>query len=502
LQEGWLMPPPRSTKPPPLPEQITKAYVIPIHGVISETTYDAVKRKALLRCKAKGAEIIIFDMDTPGGDSRGMNNIVRLMVKDLADVYTVAHVNPQAYSAGAIIALACDEIVFSPLGRFGDAMPIFVSGGSIVSIPEKIRGKFESADRTDARVLAERNGYDVLLCEAMITITMELWLVRNAGTGELKIVEAENWRNKVRNPPGTRKRPRPAELSEWEFLDVVDGPDELVSLTANEALKWGFTRQIFPTTADMYRHYHIAAEPTVLEDTWSEGLVELLTSPMVTGILMFVLVLGIYVELNTPGVGLPGAVALIALAILLGSRYLTGLAQWWEIALFVLGLLLLAVEIFITPGFGVLGTLGLIFCAVGLLAMIVPNPPDELPVPTTQFGWRVFKTSLLALTLSFVGAVVAAAVVARFLPKMPIASRLVLAPVRPTGGPASESAPIRSITVGQTGTVVSICRPVGQVRFADKLVDAVADGAFIPAGRKVRVVKNEGNRVVVTPTDA
>jgi membrane-bound serine protease (ClpP class) len=222
----------------------------------------------------------------------------------------------------------------------------------------------------------------------------------------------------------------------------------------------------------------------------------------VTGILLFVGILGIYVELNTPGLGLPGAVAVIAFAILFGSRYLTNLAQWWEIGLFLAGLVLIAIEVFVTPGFGVLGISGLICCIVGLLAIIIPNAPDKLPVPQTELEWGIFRTGLTALGLAFLGAVVAAIILGRYLPKMPLASKLILAPASPSTGPATESAPIRLIQVGQMGTVQSICRPVGQVRFGDKLVDAVADGSFIPAGTKVKVIRNEGNRVVVTPMES
>ena len=111
---GWFAPRDAPDRPA-LPPQVTKAFVIPIHGPITGTTYDAVKRK-VLRCRREGAEFVVFDMNTPGGSLDAIIDINRLILEDLRDAYTVAYVNPEAISAGAIMSLACDEIVTSPIG--------------------------------------------------------------------------------------------------------------------------------------------------------------------------------------------------------------------------------------------------------------------------------------------------------------------------------------------------------------------------------------------------
>jgi membrane-bound serine protease (ClpP class) len=216
------------------------------------------------------------------------------------------------------------------------------------------------------------------------------------------------------------------------------------------------------------------------------------------GFLLFLGTLCAYVEINTPGFGVPGAVAIFCFAVLFSSSYLTGLANWWEIGLFVLGVLLLLVEIFVTPGFGVMGVAGILCCIIGLLARLVPNPPDRMPWPDTALDWEVFQHGAMALVLGILLATAGAAVVARYLPKVPIAGRLVLAPPQVAEAPpATEDANIRDIRPGQTGEVVQTCRPVGKVRVRDQLVDAIADGAFLNAGTRVVVLRNEGNRVVV-----
>ena len=501
-RDGWFAPLKARPKPK-LPEKIYKAFVIPIHGGITETMADVVERKAI-RCRTAGAKLVVFDMNTPGGRVDSMDRITQVITRDLADIYTVAYVNPEAISAGAIISLACDEIVLGPGARIGDAMPVqFSPQGGYLPIPKEERGKIESYVKVQVRTLAERNGYNIDLCEAMITLSIEIWLIRNEKTRELRYLNLEKhpkYVAKAKDDGGARTRP-PLE-EPWQYVRLIDKPGDLVTMTASEAIGLGFAKHVFEDMDELAAHYTVIGRPTVLSDSWSEHLVGFLTSTTVTSILVLILILGIYAELNTPGVGLPGAVALAALAVLLGSRYLTGLAQWWELALFVVGVVLIGVELFVTPGFGVMGISGLLCCFVAMLAIIIPNAPDKLPIPTTELDWSIFRSGLLAMGLGLLGGVVGAVVLARFLPRLPVANRLIRSPnAAPLAVGQAEQSLIGSIRPGQTGTVASVCRPVGQVRFGEKLVDAVADGAFIPAGAKVKVVKNEGNRVLVTPVE-
>lgn len=494
--DGWFPRP--DVKRPKLPEKITRAFAIPIREPITSKTYDAIRRKVSRR--AAGAQIIIFDMNTPGGEMGAMRKISRLIMDDLEDTYTVAFVNPEAFSAGAIISLACDEIAMTPTAVIGDAMPIMIGpGGTLVPIPDKERGKIESAARAEVRVLAKHSGHNEDLCQAMINIDMEIWLIRHRQTRELKIVDRSEWEGRVVGAPTTRPSgvAVPADTP-WEHVLTIDGPSELVTLTAEEALRYALAFHVFKDMAALKAHYNIVTEPVVLGDNWSERLVEFLTHPAVFGFLFFVAILCMYVEINTPGFGVAGGIAIACFAIIFGSRYLTGMATWWEIGLFVLGVLLLAVEIFVTPGFGVIGTLGIICCVVGMLAMVVRNAPDEFPWPEGSLDWSVFTNGILALALGFLAAIAGSMVVARYLPDVPVAGKLVLAP--PKLGlisPAGEQAAITQVRPGQVGRVVQTCRPVGKIQIGEVLVDAIADGVFLPAGTEVVVLRNEGNRVVV-----
>jgi len=500
--DGWFAPPPKVERPP-LPKKVTAAYVLPIREPITQKTYEAMKRK-LLTCRSKGAELIVFDMDTWGGDAMAALDIGRMLKADFDDIRKVCYARTRAISAGALIAMACDEIVMAPVGKLGDCAPI--------SMGELLKGvrreKIETVLRTEFEESAQLHGYNRALSVSMVSYDLEVWLVRNKKTRELRHVLAGDFRGRTEIPPGVSEVKSNA-AGQWLLLRVVVPEGKLLTMNPKRAEEYGFAAAIIksPRTdplAGLLAHYHVAGPPKVFEDNWSERMVDFLTSAPVAGFLMFVGILCFYVEVNTPGFGVAGAAAIACFAVLVGSRYLTGLAQWWEIVLFAVGLVLIGVEIFVTPGFGVLGISGILCCIIGLLAMVVPNAPDKLPLPATEIGWSIFRAGALALSLGFIAGLVGAAVLARFLPNVPVASRLILGrrgPTEPGPGPEVQASSVGSIAVGALGVATSVCRPVGQVRLHGKLVDAVADGGFIAAGTKVKVIKNEGNRIVVTPVD-
>jgi len=502
--EGWFAAPPKSSTKV-APKIVRKAFVIPITGPIDSTTGKTVRRK-VARCRAAGADMVIFEMDTPGGRSDVMDQIVRLILDDLADTYVVAFVNPRAFSAGAVISLACDEIVMTPTAVLGDAMPIMLGPKGIVEIPDKERGKIESAALAEIRLLAKRNGYNQALCEAMITITREVWLIKNTATGELRAVNAGEWRSRVSKAPVTTTSAAAAPagasgpgLEQWQYVRTIVDDNKLVTMTNDEAVFLGFVKYTARSMKELEAYYHIETAPTVLANNWSETLVEFLSSAPVVAVLFFAGLLFGYIELHTPGFGVAGSIAIGCFALLFGGSYLTGLAAWWEIAVFILGLVLLIVEVFVTPGFGVLGLSGLILSAIALLAMVVPNAPDKWPIPQTNLDWSIFTNGLVAMMVGFLMACAAAVVLARYLPRLPVANKLILqGPEIVASAPAGRDAPIRRVSPGAVGTIERTCRPVGQVRIGPDLIDAVAEGQFLAAGTEVRVIRIEGNRVVVT----
>ncbi|NQU74988.1 MAG: ATP-dependent Clp protease proteolytic subunit [Planctomycetes bacterium] len=483
------------TQPRPmLPAEVTKAFIIPIHGMIDSAMVDAIKRKTVI-LESRGAELVIFDFDTPGGRVDSAFAISKLIKNELANIRTVAFVNSTAYSAGALLSLACHEIVMVPRGMIGDCAPIAM-GGELKGIE---REKIESPLRSEFRDSAEANGYWPGLAESMVSYDIEIWIVQNVKTSEKRYVKRNEWNMRVQNPPGqTESSTNPS--AEWKFLRVIVPTGNLLTMTTREAVEYGFAQAVVQDMDALKKHYNITTDPTALGDTWSERLVSFLTSPAVTGLLLLLAMFFGYIEVNTPGFGAGGTITLICLAILFGSRYLTGLALWCEISLFVIGVILLAAELFITPGFGVLGALGALLCLAGILASLIGNAPNMPPLPRPGLIMDTFLRGLFALGLGFLGGCVLCIIVARFLPNVPIAGRLVLntlPQVKPK--PSTDNAVIQRIRSGDKGVVEAICRPAGKARFGDELVDVVAEGEFLNTGTPVVAWRNEGNRIVVRP---
>jgi len=496
--EGWFATPVRDRELPPLPERVTRAFVIPVREEITQKTYYAIKRK-LVRCIASGAQLIVLDMDTPGGDLFAGLYAARDLRIYAQGTRVVCYIRPETISAGTMIGLACDQIVMTPVGKMGDCGVVYLLGRPSGLPPDKI----ETYVRAEFRQSAKMHGYSEALAQKMVDPNKEAWLIRDKKTRELQYVLADEYSGRVSIGPGLSKVPSNPS-ADWDLLRIVVPAGNLLTLTTPEAVNYGFCAAVVDSPrkdplAGLAEHYNVSGGFEVLEDTFSEELLELFTGMAMTALLLAGGIVFGYIEFHTPGFGLFGSLSIVCFALLLGSRFLTGMAQWWEITLFVLGLVLLGVEVFITPGFGVTGTLGIIFCLVGLVAILVPNAPNKLPWPSNDLDWSVFKRGAAAMLIGVLVAAAAMMMLARFLPKLPLANRLILKPAPASPAAMSDAAlePVRSIAVGQTGVVTAICRPAGQVRFGEAIVDAVTEGEYIPAGTKVRVIRNESNRVVV-----
>ena len=358
--------------------------------------------------------------------------------------------------------------------------------------------------RAEFRGSARKRGFPPALAEAMVSADIEVWLVENIHHGEKKIVGRSEWSQPIIVPKSLGDRVKGVESdprAEWQLVEIVVAKGKLLTLNTSEAEKYGFVHAVVADLDELKKVANITGEVHSLGDSWSEKLVGFLSSPAVAGLLLLLAVFFGYIEMNTPGFGVGGVLALICLGFLFGSRYLTGMAHWWEIALFAIGVILLVGEVFITPGFGVLGITGIVFCLIGLLASLIGNAPDSIPMPQGELDTDYFLKGVFYLGLGFIGGCAVCAVAARFLPQTPVAGRLVLAAPSALSGaaPADEGAAIRRVRAGDTGIVEAHCRPVGKVRIGEELVDAMTEGDFLNRGTRVVVTRNEGNRLIVRP---
>jgi membrane-bound serine protease (ClpP class) len=471
----------------------TKAAVIVCKGMIDDGLYKSIQRRTETALD-EGAEYLIYEISTYGGLLQSGDDISKYFILDVAKkARTVAYITTEAISAGAMISVSCQDIIMLENTTIGDCAPMQI-GAKLEGVE---REKVESFTRAAFMRAAEANRYPEALLKAMVTMQIEVHRVKNLETEEYEFFESEYL-------------PKDANEYDIENKELIVKDDELLTLTASRAFEYGIARAMVSDLEEALAFLAerdgvtFEGEPRVLETLWSEEMVRWLNSPAVMAVLVMLAMLGVYIEFNTPGVGLPGLVAVICLTIIIGSKYLVGMANWVEVALFMAGLLLLLVEIFVLPGFGIAGFAGILCILAGLFGMLIKNPPDKVPWPHTQFDWQIFIDGVWAISLGFMGFVVLAWLLTKYLPKLQFLSGLILVPAAAKKGVEMEvsmTAPPESRTmgveVGDIGEVVSTLRPAGKAQFGDKIVDCVAQAEFLEEGRKVEITEVHGNRVVV-----
>jgi membrane-bound serine protease (ClpP class) len=470
-----------------------KAAVIVCKGMIDDGLYKSIRRRTQIALDAD-AEYIIYEISTYGGLLQSADDISKYFILDIGKkAHTVAYVTTEAISAGAMISVSCRDIIMLENTTIGDCAPIAI-GTKLEGVE---REKTESFTRAAFSRAAEANGYPEALLKAMVTMQTKVYRIKNLQTGDGEFFEDQ-------------RLPDDPNLYDLDNKELIVKKDELLTLTASKAFEYGIARAQVKDRAGALEFLAerdgvtFAGKPMVLDTLWSEEMVRWLNSPAVMAALVMLAMLGVYIEFNTPGLGLPGLAAVICLVIIIGSKYLVGLANWVEVALFFVGILLLLVEFFVLPGFGVAGMLGIICVLFGLFGMLIKNPPNRVPWPDSPENWNVFIDGLIGLSFGFMGFVVLAWILTKYLPKLQFLSGLILVPAVAKQGTEMEismTAPSEretiGVNVGDCGEVVSILRPTGKARFGDAIVDVVAEAEFLDKGAKVEIIEVHGNRVVV-----
>jgi len=418
-------------------------------------------RRMLRRAEEEGARAVVFDLDTPGGyayeTKEIMSEITRLKIP------SYAFVNENAISAGALMSVATDGIYMSPEGTIGAAGLV---SGSGAEIEDMMRKKLHSVFEAQIRSVAERKGYDPELIRAMM-IPEERDRVFGAvvvKAGELLTLTATEAASLRDGVPLLAK-------------GIVGSIEEIVELEGMEGVAI------------------VRAEPTPFENfawwvsRWSF-------------VLILVGMAAAYAELKAPGFGVGGVLSLLAFGMFFFGNYMAGnLANYELVALFILGLILLAVEILIIPGTGVTGILG-VLC---MLAALLLGPVDKIDWNDWKGGEfagslvDLLRGPALTLGLGLMGGCILILILMRLLPDTPVFRSFVVKKALAGGaslghGSAGQEAEER---VGWTGESLTDLRPAGKAIFSGRELDVVADGAFIAKGAKIRILAEDGMKVVV-----
>jgi membrane-bound serine protease (ClpP class) len=419
--------------------QESKAILLTVSGSIDLGLAPYTSR-VLREAEEQGVSVVILRINTPGGRVDAATQMRDALLN--TNLTTVAFIDKEAYSAGALIALAAQQIYMTGGAVIGAAAPVSQSG-------QPLDEKYISAIRKLFRATAEHNGRPPQVAEAMVDADVAI-------------------------------------------PDLIE-KGKLLTLTTQEALQWKVADAQIDTLDALLAHLNVApASLSRARLNWAEALVRTLTHPTAAALLLMVGMLALIAEFLAPGFGVGGVLGLICLGLLFGSHYLVGLAGWEEALLMGVGIVLLAVEILVLPGFGVAGILGVLALGAGLFFSFLGTYAAPAVI------WRTVFTMLVSLVIVALGT----GVMLWFLPRTTMWSRLSLktqldtAPDRP---PSSQ--PLhRSPLLGTSGTTVTPLLPSGSGIFHGKRLDIISEGAYIPPDTPVTIIRVEGNRLVVRPS--
>lgn len=420
--------------------------------------------------------LIVLELDTFGGRVDAALAIVDTMV-NIDQNRTIAFVKTKAISAGALIALSCNDLVMRASTTIGDCAPITYSNEG----PKMMGEKFQSPLRAQFRSLARRNNYPPTLAEAMVTSDREVYSVdRN---GQTQYLDSKEYDDLPQSEKDTIKSKK-----------TVVAKGELLTMDDAEAKALGFSRMTTSSVEDMLQGFGIEDFEIIrLEQNWSESMGRVIAH--LSPILLMIGLAALYTELKAPGFGLPGFVGIITLGLVFLNQYLVGLANYTEFLFVVLGVVLLAMEIFVLPGFGIAGIAGFLCISIGMILSF-----QDFVIPDPSLPWQ--EEILLANVIQVLGSVVAAFCLTLFFLRfvLPRLGRIIEGPYLENTLAAShaDSAEAKRVMIGETGIARTFLRPTGKVEIGSDIIDAISEGEFVEKDTPVIVTEIRGNRVIVT----
>ncbi|MCF8232255.1 MAG: nodulation protein NfeD [Bacteroidales bacterium] len=400
---------------------------------------------ALEEARKMNTDHIIIDMNTYGGQVNYADSLRSALLR--SQIPVTVFINNNAASAGALISIACDSIYMLPGANIGAATVVNQSG-------EKMPDKYQSYMRATMRSTAEANNRDPQIAEAMVDASIEIEGIIEEG--------------------------------------------KVLTFTTEEAIEHGFCEGKATSISQVIQNLGIKDyEITKQRLTATDKIIGFLISPVVSGVLIMVIIGGIYFELQSPGLGFPAAAAILAALLYFAPLYLEGLAANWEILLFIGGILLILLELFVITGFGVAGVSGLLLMITGLTLSMVDNFKFNFTIGQLDTVAKAFFTVATAMLLSLIGSF--------YLGKKMFTTttfgHLALDSVQDRAeGYTSEEEEYTEV-IGQEGTAHTVLRPAGKVEVNDDIYDAFAEAGFIDKGSRVKITGYTNTQLKVRKID-
>ena len=416
-----------------------KVLVLEIRDVIDPRMHRYVEL-GLREAEQSETDIVIIDMDTYGGTLTDAKEIVDKIMALKKPVWVF--VNSDAASAGALISIACDSIYMSPGASIGAATVVDGQG-------EKAPDKYQSYMRSIMRSTAEENGRDPKIAEGMVDEALIIKGIKEEG--------------------------------------------KIITFSTTEALQHGFCEAKVESIEEILERNQVGN--FVLEKFelgFTEKIISLVLNPFISSILILIIIAGIYFEMQTPGLGFAGLASLVALVFYLIPYYLNGLAANWEMIAFFIGLALIAVEIFVLPGFGIAGISGIVLTVGSLFLIMVNNDVFD-------FQFVAMNDLLYALAAALggtLGGMVMLLVGGSKLPDTRFFKNIALTDTQ-NRSEGWVSFPVSESVLGKKGTAETVLRPSGKVLIDGKMYDAYTRGDYIQKGQAVEVISEEGSSLKV-----
>ena len=426
-------------------ENKAKIYLFKVEEDISQPAVMRVE-KALEKAKENNSDLVIMQLNTFGGELAAADKIRTMLLQSEIPIW--AYINNNAASAGALISIACERIYMHSGSSIGAATVVNQSG-------EVQPDKYQSYMRSLMRTTAEARGRRPDIAEAMVDPDIEV-------------------------------------------KDIIDS-GKVLTFTTEEAIANNYCEGQDESIAELLKITNIT-NYTIEEQHYTlvEKMINFLINPMISGLLIMLIIGGIYFEFQSPGIGFPLAMAILGALLYFAPLYLEGLAANWEIIIFIVGLLLLAIEIFLFPGFGIAG-IGGIICIVGGLALsLIGNVGFDFSIVPSSDMIQSFSIVIISVSIAFPLAIWLGK---KMFTNNVFGDKLALAIEQKSSEGYTVSQPEFNSLIGEEGVAETILRPSGKVRIANDIYDAVAQISYIERGEKIVVVEHENSNLVVTKID-
>jgi membrane-bound serine protease (ClpP class) len=437
--------------------------------------------RSVEQARQQKRNLLFLQISSPGGIETAGDDLADKLAA-IKDMKTVAYIDDRAIGIAALVPLACRDIVFRKSARMGDIRQM-INGrnGHLHDLSDVMRATMAKK----AALLARQKGHPEAVATAMVDPEVEVIEAKDSKTGGTRLV----LRSDV-----------DADRGRFQDIKTRKEPGSVLTVTSDDAESYGMG-QVVGDDEELKALYGLRGKAIRVDSPgWVDTLVTVLTDPYVSWLLLFIGAFMLVIELKLPGIGLPAIASAMAFLLFFWSHYLSGTADQLEIILFLIGLVSLAVEIFIFPGFGIFGMSGilLMICSIVLAS-------HTFVWPSHDYEYQELGHTLLQVT-GMLGAVGGCAIVlARYFPSLPFFNRLVLKPEPWTrvesedslGRPIVEGYESLAILMGETGRTTSPLRPTGKAQFGGLLIDVTALGAFVETDNLVEVVDVQGPRVIV-----